>query len=366
MHFTISKTKLLKELAALIGIIERKSTIPILGNLLLEATVDGLTLKGTDLDVSLSTRADAEVKQPGALCVPAKKLNDIVRNLPDAEIEVKLDGEQMQMLLKCERSKFKLLGLPTENFPEIPATEGEFLNVPAAMLRALIARTEFAITKEESRFALNGAKVEIKGGRARMVATDGHRLSLAEAALEQTAEIDVLIPKKTLIEVSKLAADAEQVEMALSVNHVFFRAGARLLSSRLLTGQFPNYDLVLPKKNNNRITVAVSDLSAAVRRVALMADERSRAIKIDLKDGRLSLSAVSTDAGEADESLSADYNGPLITICLNAEYLLDVLGLDLGEKIVIAFKDKDLPILLTPAESGEVEFKGVIMPMRLA
>ncbi len=363
MHFTIGKSALLAELGLLAGIADKKSTIPVLGNLLIEALGDALTLKATDLDVSLSTRVNAEVEQPGAFCLSAKKLFDIVRRLPDAEVAIKADGDYAK--LTCGGSRFKLLSLPKDNFPEIKSHDGTFIAVPSATLRAMIARTIFAITAEESRYSLNGAKLEIGDGRLRMVATDGHRLSFVEAESGPLdAAIDALIPKKALVELAKLTAETETVEMALSDNHAYFRFGPREMSSRLLTGQFPNYDLVLPKENHNRVTVEAAQLAAAVRRVALMADERSHSIKMELGDGQIALSAVSSEAGEAQETLSADYAGPQIVAGFNAQYVLDALSVIEGDA-VIAFKDGNAQVEFRAKEESGMLNRLIVMPMRV-
>ncbi|MGH9879677.1 MAG: DNA polymerase III subunit beta, partial [Nitrososphaerales archaeon] len=207
MHFTIGKTAFLKELNMLQGVVEKKSTIPILSNLLLESAGGELWIKGTDLDVSISTHCEAEIKQEGAICVQAKKLFEIVRSLPDADIEIKL-GANDQVSLVCERSRFKMPGLSKDSFPEIKTFGGSFWPIPSDLIRTFISRTIFAITTEESRYALNGAKMELSGKGIRMVATDGHRLSFIEKQSNfEDARLDVLIPKKTLTELSRLCGE---------------------------------------------------------------------------------------------------------------------------------------------------------------
>src|SRR5262245_12778838 len=238
MHLTISKMIFLKELNILQGVVEKKSTIPILSNLLLEAVGGELWIKGTDLDVSISTCCEAEISQDGAICVQAKKLFEIIRSLPDADIEIKC-GETNQVSIVGERSRFKMLGLPKDNFPEIKTFNGVFWSIPSDLIRTFISRTIFAITTEESRYALNGAKMELSEKGIRMVATDGHRLSFIERQEDfGDARLDVLIPKKTLAELFRLCGETgEAVEVGNGDNHLFFRIGKRLLVSRTLTGQ---------------------------------------------------------------------------------------------------------------------------------
>lgn len=366
MHFTVSKSALLKELNLIQGVVEKKSTIPILSNLLLEAKGDELSIKGTDLDVSITTSCPVEAKKPGAVCLQAKKLFEIVRALPEAEIEFK-QGDGDQMAIVCERSKFRMSGLPKDNFPEVQTFNGHFTSLPAETLRTLIARTQFAITAEESRYTLNGAKFEIHPDKIRMVATDGHRLSYAEKGANLgEAALDVLIPKKTLAELSRLSADTEEtVEIGFNENHLFFRFGKRLLSSRTLSGQFPNYELVLPKGNDNRVAFPVSQLSSALRRVALMADERSHTIRFDVTPGKVTISAPASESGEANEVLPAEYEGPEISAAFNAQYLLDFFSVIQEGDALLEFKDGNSQVQLRSKDESDYDFRYIVMPMRL-
>ncbi|MFN0108154.1 MAG: DNA polymerase III subunit beta [Blastocatellia bacterium] len=366
MHFTVGKSALLKELNLIQGVVEKKSTIPILSNLLLEAKDGELSIKGTDLDVSISTSCPIEAKKSGSLCLQAKKLFEIVRALPEAEIEFK-QGDGDQVTIVCERSKFRMAGLPKDNFPEVKTFDGHFTALPAETLRTLIARTQFAITAEESRYTLNGAKFEIAENKVRMVATDGHRLSFVEKSVTLgDAALDVLIPKKTLAELSRLSADTEEtVEIGFNDNHLYFRFGKRLLSSRTLSGQFPNYNLVLPKGNDNRVAIPVSQLSAALRRVALMADERSHTVRFDVVPGKLTISAPASESGEANEVLPADYEGPEISSAFNATYLLDFFGVIQEGDALLEFKDSNSQAQLRSKDESDYDFRYIVMPMRL-
>lgn len=366
MHFTVSKSLILKELNLIQGVVEKKSTIPILSNLLLEVKGNNLSIKGTDLDVSISTRCEVEAKAEGAICLQAKKLFEIVRMLPEAEIEFKT-GDKDQVSLVCERSRFKMAGLGKENFPEIQEFEGEFTSLSAEAIRTFINRTSFAITNEESRYTLNGAKFELWPDKTRMVATDGHRLSFIEKSVSLgEAKLDVLIPRKTLAELGRLSAESnDSVEVAFHENHLFFRFGKRLLSSRTLSGQFPNYEMVLPKGNDNRVAIAASQLAGAIRRVALMADERSRAIRFEISPGKLNISAPASEAGEANEILPVGYDGPEIAVAFNAQYLLDFFSVIQDGDVLVELKDGNSQTQLRAKDENEYDFRYIVMPMRL-
>jgi DNA polymerase-3 subunit beta len=366
MHFTIGKTAFLKELNMLQGVVEKKSTIPVLSNLLLEAAGAELWIKGTDLDVSISTQCVAEIRHPGAICVQAKKLFEIVKSLPDADIEIKL-GANDQVSLVCDRSRFKMPGLTKDNFPEIKTFDGTFWSFPSDVIRTFISRTIFAITTEESRYALNGAKVEISAKGIRMVATDGHRLSFIEKQGEfGDAKLDVLIPKKTLAELARLCGETDDtVEIASGDNHLFFKVGRRLLASRTLTGQFPNYELVLPKDNKNRVVVETSHVSSAIKRVAMMADDRSHAIKFDVNDGQIKITSQSADQGEAEEVLPVEYPGPSITAGFNAQYLLDFFNVIQDGDVIFEFKDGNSATEIKSSKDSDYNLRYIIMPMRL-
>ncbi len=366
MHLTIGKTSFLKELNMLQGVVEKKSTIPILSNLLLETADGELWIKGTDLDISISTRCGAEIRQGGAICVQAKKLFEIVRSLPEADIEIKL-GANDQVSLVCERSRFKMPGLTKDNFPEIKTFDGGYWSLPAELVRTFISRTIFAITTEESRYALNGAKIELSGKGIRMVATDGHRLSFIEKQADfGDAKLDVLIPRKTLAELARLCGESnDAVEIGSGDNQLFFKIGKRLLTSRTLSGQFPNYELVLPKENHNRVIVGNAQVSSAIRRVALMADDRSHAIRFDLKDGQINISSQSSEIGEAGEDLSVEYAGPAITAGFNAQYLLDFFNVIEDGDVIFEFKDGNSATQIKSSNDSDYDLRYIIMPMRL-
>ena len=367
MHLNIGKSTFLKELNLLQGVVEKKSTIPILSNLLIEARDGGLWIKGTDLDVSITTWCPAEVRKEGSVCIQAKKLFEIVRALPESEIELKRADNEQQVSLICERSKFKMPATGTDNFPVIPDFQGDFTTIQSDLLRTFINRTIFAITNEESRYSLNGAKFEITDQSVRMVATDGHRLSFIEKKGKfGDLKLDVLIPKKTLAELSKLSADSEDsFEFGHDENHLFFKVGKRVLTSRTLSGQFPNYELVLPKDNVNSVGIESARVASAIRRVSLMADERSHAIKFDLGENQINITSQAAEQGEAVEHLPVEYSGPEISVGFNAQYLLDFFGVIQEGDVRFEFKDGNSQAQLRPANEADFDFRYIIMPMRL-
>src|SRR3954462_10112911 len=314
MEITISKFELLRELAATQGVVERKTTIPILSNYLFEAGGDRLSLTATDLDLSLRTSCNAKVKKEGACTIPARKLHDYVKLLPDADSTSKL-LENHWVSIRCGRSNTKMVGMARSNFPSLPVfPTANVVKIPAQVLRGMIARTSFAIANEESRYTLNGALMVLKSESITMVATDGHRLAHVERANEKfegvSGELKTLVPKKAMDELRSLVdadQDVETIEFAKDDSTLFFRIGPRLLTSRQLTGQFPNYEAVLPKDNSKSILLHGDDLGSAIARVAQFADERSRAVRLKLENGELKLSASSSETGESEDSIETDY-----------------------------------------------------------
>src|SRR5438094_6137187 len=324
MEITVSKFELLRELTATQGVVERKTTIPILSNYLFEAAGDKLSLTATDLDLSLRTACSAKVKKEGSCTIPARKLHDYVKLLPDADITIKL-LENHWVSIRCGRSNTKMVGMAKSNFPSLPAfpTAGA-VTIPAQVLRGLIARTGFAISNEESRYTLNGALMLLKPESITMVATDGHRLAHCERAGEKfegvSGELKTLVPKKAMDEMKTLldSTDAEEVEFAKDESTLFFRIGSRLLTSRQLTGQFPNYEAVLPRENNKIVTVKSEDLAGAIQRVAQFADERSGAIRMRLDKNEIKISSSSTETGQSEDTIENAYAADPVTIGFNS------------------------------------------------
>jgi DNA polymerase-3 subunit beta len=370
MEFSITKNALQKELGFVQGIVERKNTIPALSNILIESVGENtIRLIGTDLDATLRCEAEADVKTPGAMCVGARKLFDIARTLPDAPVSFRKE-ENNWATVKCERSNFRLAGVERESFPEIPSFRSAPVKMPAEVFKTFIDRTIFAITLEESRYTLSGAKFMLDKTGARMITTDGHRLAyierkdIGEGAPKET--IDTLIPRKTLAELNKLTTGYEgEISLGADENHIYFEAGPRLLISRTLTGQFPNYEMVMPKNNDQVAIFDGAALGQAVRRVALMSDERTRAIRLHLVPGSLNIAAQTAEEGEAKESVATEYAGDEIEIGFNAQYLQDFLnGIGDGQ-VAFEFKDGNSQAQLRLVSDADYDYKYVIMPMRL-
>src|SRR5438105_1392187 len=371
MEITVSKFELLRELTATQGVVERKTTIPILSNYLFEAAGDKLSLTATDLDLSLRTACSAKVKKEGSCTIPARKLHDYVKLLPDADITIKL-LENHWVSIRCGRSNTKMVGMARSNFPSLPAfpTDG-VVKIPSGVLRQMIAKTTFAIANEESRYTLNGALMLLKQESITMVASDGHRLAHCERNGEKfdgvSGEMKTLVPKKAMDELKSLldSTEAETIEFAKDESTLFFRIGSRLLTSRQLTGQFPNFEAVLPKDNSKSVAINADELNSAILRVAQFADERSRAVRMRLEKGELKLSASSTESGESEDSIEAPYDGDVLTIGFNAAYLVDFLKAAGSSEVRLELKDPQSAGQLRPAEGDDYKYRYIVMPMRI-
>jgi DNA polymerase III subunit beta len=370
MEFSVTKSALLNELNTTQGVVERKTTIPILSNLLVEARDGRVTITATDLELSVRTSCDAKVKKEGAGTIPAKKLLELVRLLPEGEIKFKLlDNHWVEIV--SDRKKYKLVGMAKENFPALPAMPHLLVKIPAAVLEGLISKTKFAISMEESRYTLNGGLLILKPDTLAMVATDGHRLALAETDQKLAglnAELKVLIPKKAMDEVEKLSAvsgDEAKMDFAKDESHLFFQVGHRLLISRILTGQFPNYEAVLPRDNNKSVVLERVELNDAVRRVSQLADQRSHAVKFAVSTDGVEISASSPEYGEAKENIDKEYKGDPIAIGFNSSYVLDFLAAAAEGPISIELKDEQSAGQMRPLADESYRYRYIIMPMRI-
>ena len=372
MEISVSRGELLRELTASQGVVERKTTIPILSNFLFEAQDGTLTITATDLDLSLRTSCNAKVKKEGSCTIPARKLYDYVKLLPEGEISIKL-MENHWVQIRSGRSNTRMVGMARANFPAVPVfPEKLALKLPAAVLRTLIAKTIFAISTEESRYTLNGALMVIKAESLTMVATDGHRLAHIENSAARfsgvTGEMKTLVPKKAMAELNSLlnASDVESIEFAKDDSQLYFRVGPRVLTSRQLTGQFPNYEAVLPRDNNKIVTVRCEDLTGAIQRVAQFADERSGAIRVKLDKGELKISSSSTESGESEDSLEVKYDGDPMTVGFNSQYLIDFLKVTTSGNVRMEFKDAQSAGQMRPDDTGDdYKYRYIVMPMRI-
>ena len=352
--------------------VERKTTIPILSNFLFEAADDTLTITATDLDQGVRTSCAAKVKKPGACTIPARKLYDYIKLLPEGDISIKLmDNHWVQ--IRAGRSNTKMVGMARANFPQVPEfpTTGAF-KLSVASLQNMISKTIFAISNEESRYTLNGALLVLKAESMAMVATDGHRLAhiekLGESLEGVSGEKKTLIPRKALSELLSLlnSTEAETLDFADDEQTLFFRVGGRVLTSRKLTGQFPNYEAVLPRDNNKFAVVKADELGAKLQLVAQFADERSKAIKLKLEQNELKLSASSPDSGESEDSIETPYTFDPLVVGFNSDYLLEFLKVVGTPEVRLEFKDSQSAGQVRPEEAdGEYRYRYVIMPMRI-
>jgi DNA polymerase III subunit beta len=379
MEISVSRQDLLRELSATQSVVERKTTIPILSNFLLEAGpgdaggVDRLTITATDLDQSIRTSCPAKVKKPGACTIPARKLFDYVKLLPDGEISIKL-MENHWVQIRSGRSNTKMVGMARANFPQVAEfPETGLTKIPAASIKAMIAKTIFAISNEESRYTLNGALLILKAESLSMVATDGHRLSHIEKAGESLENISgekrTLIPRKALAELQSLLADSDDASLDFydDEHTLFFRLGHRVLTTRKLTGQFPNYEAVLPRDNSKFVVVRSEELMGSIQRVAQFADERSGAIKIRLEQNEMKISSSSTESGESEDTIETPYSFDAIVVGFNSTYLIDFLkAVGTSGEVRLEFKDAQSAGQMRPEDPvDDFKYRYVIMPMRI-
>jgi DNA polymerase III subunit beta len=377
MEITVSRQDLLRELSATQSVVERKTTIPILSNFLLEAGGEGdadrLTITATDLDQSIRTSCAARVKKPGACTIPARKLFDYVKLLPDGDISIKL-MENHWVQIRSGRSNTKMVGMARANFPQVPEfPETGLTKLAAISIKGMISKTIFAISNEESRYTLNGALLILKAESLSMVATDGHRLAHIEKTGETLQNISgekkTLIPRKALAELQSLLADAQEESLDFfdDEHTLFFRLGHRVLTTRKLTGQFPNYEAVLPRDNNKFVVVRSEELMGSIQRVAQFADERSGAIKIRLEQNEMKISSSSTESGESEDTIETPYSFDPIVVGFNSSYLIDFLkAVGSSGEVRLEFKDAQSAGQMRPEDpADDFKYRYVIMPMRI-
>ncbi len=370
MEFSVNKSDLVRELGLTQGVVERKTTIPILSNILMETDQDQIWLTATDLELGIRCACPARIKKAGAGTIPARRLLDYVRLLPDADVQVKLAENQWASLV-CGRSRTRIAGMSRESFPELPQMPEPLAMIPLSVLAQMISHTVFAISAEESRFTLNGALLILRENGLVMVATDGHRLALVEKLLDipgLPGAYRALLPKKAMNEIQKLAADdaSKQIEFSGNENHLFFRIEKRLLLSRKLTGNFPDYERVLPKEHAHMVLIQRDEFKAAIERVAQFADERSRAIRLQVLQGELKVHSSISETGESEETIPLDYTGDDVEIGFNAQYLLDFLRSADQSEVELHFKDANSAGELRPhGASDDTIYRYVVMPMRI-
>jgi DNA polymerase-3 subunit beta len=395
MEFVIKQSVLKEELGFVQGIVEKKNTIPALSNILIESVGENtLRIIGTDLDVTIRCEAEAEIVTPGAMCIQARKIFDIVRLLPDADIKFKKEDNDW-VKVDCLKSNYRMAGIARDQYPEVPSFKSAPLKIPAKVMQYFVSHTAFAITQEQSRFTLSGAKFMIGDGAVKMVTTDGHRLAyiekkdLGDAMPEGT--LDCLIPKKALTELVKISKDQDStISFGEDENHIYFEADGRLLITRKLTGTFPNYEMVIPKNNDKAATFDCEEMKTALARVSLMADDRNRAVRMTFRANEIQINAQTAEEGEAVEAISADYQGEEVQIGFNSRYLQEFLAVAGGEgetvaqketeqetagdkvmvkdgraRVTFEFKDSNGQTQMNIANETGYDYKYVVMPLRI-
>jgi DNA polymerase-3 subunit beta len=377
MELVVRKTDLLRELQLFQGIVERKNTIPILANVLLEANGTEVKMLATDLEVGLRSKCPATVSKSGSLTLPAKKLYEIVKALP--ETDVRIEEDKGGVKVAADRFDSRMQTLPREDFPTLPDPGGAATtSLPREALRQMISKTQFAITGEDTRYFLNGALFLQRPDSMGLVSTDGHRLAHISVAREEAKgkaakgadpaadEQRVILPRKTLLELGRLLAEGEgDVLYERGENHLFFTLGDRLLISRMIDGQFPAFERVIPKSNDKRVEFDRDRLTNAVKRVALLSNERSRSVKFQIDKGKVDVTSSSPELGEAHETLPVDYTGAAMQICFNAQYVLDFLSAVTTDVVALELKDEVSQAVMTPVGAEGYDYTYVIMPMRV-
>lgn len=371
MELTVRRGDFLTELTLMQGVVERKNTIPILSNILLRAADGHLDLTSTDLDLTLLSQAQARVSQPGSVTVPARKLFDLIRNLPEADVSLKL-MENNYLGVSCERSNFRLVAQPAEDFPTVPKVEGKGeASFPLGLWKRLTRKVLYAVSAEETRFQLMGALLKDQGKEFEIVATDGHRLALinfSKGGVKGSLP-NVLIPKKALAEILKMNDAAEDSALVIrhSENHLLFSVGNRQLIARLLDVNFPDYEKILAKGNEKVAIVPRVACQGAIRRVALFSSERARGVKLTFEKNLLTITSASPELGEGNETLDIQFDAEPLSLGLNAQYLLDFLDEAETETVRLDLKDENSQCICRPEGGleGASRYLYVVMPMRL-
>ncbi len=374
MKLSISKGELLRGLSRIQAIVEKRNSMPILANVLMQATGSGeagtLDLAATDLEVGIHGGHSAKVDEEGGLTVSAKKLFEIVRELPDETVHLE-STPNSYLTLRCARAEFTLAGTSAEEYPSLPSFDPEkTVPVQAAVLSDMIERTMYAASVDETRYNLNGVYLEVleDSGKIRMVATDGHRLASADRTLSTDSSglaSGVIIPRKGIAELKRLVDedDADEIELAFEGNSGLARKGDVTLVMRLIEGEFPNYSQVIPRNIQRQLTLPTDSLVQALRRVALLSSERSRTVKVEISDGSLAVSSSNPDLGDAREELDIDYKGETVAIGFNARYLLDAFSALHAKEVSVALQDGLSPARIIPTDDEDT--LAVVMPMRI-
>ncbi|MFK7991053.1 MAG: DNA polymerase III subunit beta [Sandaracinaceae bacterium] len=378
MELTISKQNFLRGLARTHGVADRKSSMPILSNILLSTESTGtLRLAATDLYLGVTATAPAEVKTGGTVAVAARTLFDIVKNLPEGEVKLSV-GANHAAEIRCGKVKYKIPGMPGDDFPPLPSPgRAEFVQLDAEGVGGLIARTQYSMSTDDTRPHLAGALFEGDGKTLRMVTTDGHRLSKAEYPVEGMLSFSMLVPNKGVGELKRLMEDVKvdakrgegdqvpTVAVATTGGNAFFQGSDVLLSVKLADEQFPPYSKVIPQQQNRRVVCARASLVSSLKRISLVSNDKSGGVRLGLEEGRLKIVSENPDVGEGSEEIDVDFAGEAVTIGFNARYLLDVLGALHEDEVALEFSGELDPGVIKPVGDTASQFVGVVMPMRI-
>ncbi len=365
MKLSAARETLLKPLQAVIGVVERRQTMPILANVLLVARNGRLSITATDLEVELVASAELEIENGGEVTVPGRKLLDICRALPEgAEVKISQSGDRLS--LRSGRSKFTLTTLPAAEFPtvdDIDATQA--IDVPQSLLVRLLDKTHFSMAQQDVRYYLNGLLLETGGQHLRAVATDGHRLALCQQVLEsgKLAEQQVIVPRKGVLELQRLLTGEGSVRMELGGNHIRIQLDGIRFTSKLIDGRFPEYERVIPQDTSNQLSADRIALKGALQRTAILSNEKYRGIRLIIKDSGVTIQAHNPEQEEAEEELEVSYSGEDIEIGFNVNYLLDALGAIEADEVTVSVQDSNSSCLLREPDNDDTRF--VVMPMRL-
>lgn len=366
MKFSIKKEDIASELQLLQGIVEKRNTMPILANILVNATEKEIEITGTDLEVGLKTHFPAQIKEAGSITLSGKKIFEVVKSLPEGKVVTFEETGDLTMQITSGESKFKVLCLPKEDYPQVPEAKFEKKIVfPLDMFQEMIDRVYFAITQEQ-RYYLSGALLIIKDKSMELVSTDGHRLAYTANSVKDLKvenEIRAIVAKKTLSELRKF--EDETIEFDLDESNLFFKVENRTLMSRIIEGKFPDFEAVIPKDNPNTFTVSREEITESVRRVSLFSTERSKGIKFFIEKDEIRLFSSNPEMGEAQDRVGIDYKGEGLEIGFNSQYLLDFLSAVKSERVQFEFKDSNSSVLMKPEVSEKVEYLYILMPMKL-
>lgn len=367
MNFTITREALLKPLQLVAGVVERRQTLPVLSNVLLQVNGDQLSLTGTDLEVELVGHATLlEPGVNGEITVPAKKLMDICKSLPE-QSAIRFTQEEHRVIVQTGRSRFTLSSLPANEFPNVDHVEANVtLNLQQGQLRRVIDRTAFAMAQQDVRYYLNGMLLEVKAESLRAVATDGHRLATCALAvnLQVEGKTQVIVPRKAVLEISKLMMDPQaQVELSLANNHIRVNVGEFTFTSKLVDGKFPDYERVIPRNGNKVVIAERNALRQVFARTAILSNEKYRGVRLILEDSNLQVIANNPEQEQAEEALGVDYTGDSLEVGFNVSYLQDVMSVLDSDDVKITLADPNSSALIEEAGSGDALY--VVMPMRL-